>query len=113
MTVIDNPNVEHPNYFTIMDLAYATSGGSYSQTKPCNVPAQYRHMSTNFGAMVKLCLNLQRQGELNKEMLDTLIDTCEILSPLERLIMVISDLDTYRNLQLLNDLLSKGQSMAE
>ena len=46
-------------------------------------------------------------------MLDTLIDTCEILSPLERLIMVLSDIELYRNLQLLNDLLSRGESMAE
>ena len=36
---------------------------------------------------------------------DVLIDTVEVLSPLERLIMVISDLETYRNMQLLNDLL--------
>ena len=44
-------------------------------------------------------------------MLDVLIDTVEVLTPLERLTMVISDLETYRNMQLLNDLLSKGESL--
>lgn len=109
LTSQDNPVGELPNYFTIMDLAYVT----HLQTKPCRIPSQYRHMGTHFGEMVKLCLNLQRQGELTQDMMDTLIDTVEIFSPLERLIMVVSDLETYRNLQLLNDLLSKGHSMAE
>ena len=110
---VNNPTAELPNYFTIMEVPYVTTGGDKLQTRPLMIPAYYRHMSTNFGAMVKLCLNLQREGELTQEMLDTLIDTCEILSPLERLIMVLSDIDLYRNLQLLNDLLSKGESMAE
>ena len=46
-------------------------------------------------------------------MLDILVDTMEIMKPEERLILLLSDLDTYRNMQMLNDLLVKGQSMTE
>lgn len=46
-------------------------------------------------------------------MLDTLIDTIETFNAQERLILLLSDLETYRNLQLLNDLLSKGHSMTD
>ena len=46
-------------------------------------------------------------------MLDTLIDTIEILTPQERLVVLLTDLEAYRNLQLLNDLLTKGHSMSE
>ena len=46
-------------------------------------------------------------------MLDTLIDTIEILTPQERLVVLLTDLEAYRNLQLLNDLLAKGNSMSE
>ena len=41
-------------------------------------------------------------------MLDLLIDTIEILKPHERLVLLLSDLETYRQLQMLNDLLIKG-----
>jgi len=46
-------------------------------------------------------------------MLDTLIDTIETLNPQERLILLLTDLETYRNMQLLNDLLSEGVSMTK
>ena len=46
-------------------------------------------------------------------MLDTLIDTIEILTPQERLVVLLTDLEVYRNLQLFNDLLAKGHSMSE
>mmetsp|Transcript_45639 Transcript_45639/g.60503 ORF Transcript_45639/g.60503 Transcript_45639/m.60503 type:complete len:177 (+) Transcript_45639:321-851(+) len=88
------PGAELSNYSTIMDLAYASRGNS----KTIRIPALYRHLAVNFAKMVKVCLRLQREGELTQEMLDTLIDTVEVMSPLERLIVTISDLETYRNM---------------
>jgi len=46
-------------------------------------------------------------------MFDTLVGTVEILSPQERLIMILSDLECYQNMQLLNDLLLSGRSVTE
>ena len=46
-------------------------------------------------------------------MLDSIINTVETLSPQERLILLLSDLELYRDLQMLNDLLLKGESMTD
>ena len=97
----DKEGYELGNYFTVMDVCC----GTLSKNRAGRLPALFRHLSATFGEMVGKCLSLQRQGELTQEMLEVLIDTVEVLSPLERLTMVISDLETYRNMQLLNDLL--------
>lgn len=73
---VDNPNTDHNNYLSILDLAY----GSYG-SDAYRIPSLYSHMSTNFGKMVNVCLTLQREGDLTQDMLDTLIDTIEILNP--------------------------------
>ena len=100
----ESAHLEHSNYFTILDAAYAKK----LLAGIARLPAINKHMAASFSRMVKVCLAQQRQGQLTKDMLDVLIDTIEILKPHERLIVLLSNLETYRELQMLNDLLIKG-----
>ena len=61
--------------------------------------------------MVTICLALQLEGDLTKEMLDNLVDVFEVLTPEMRLTVVLSDLQTYNDLKQLTELLSQGASM--
>ena len=90
---VTHESTEHSNYFTILDISHANHG-----IKSLRVPALYRHMADSFGKMVRVCLTQQREGDLTQDMLDTLIDTIETFKPHERLILLLSDLETYRNL---------------
>ena len=88
------PNsIEYSEYMTIMNLGCGVHNRVYTR-----MPSLYRLMAHNFGKMVKVCLTHQREGELSQEMLNTLIDTIEVLSPQERLTLLLQDLETYRNL---------------
>ena len=73
------------------------SYGIYNN-KALRVPDLYRNMASNCGKMIKVCLTQQREGDLTQDMLDTLIDTIETLTPQEHLILLLNDLETYRNL---------------
>ena len=61
--------------------------------------------------MVTICLALQIEGDLTKEMLDNLVDVFEILTPEMRLIVLLNDLKTYNELKQLTELLIQGASM--
>ena len=64
-----------------------------------------------FSDMVKIALQDQRQGTLTEDSLYHLIQVLEVVTPQEKLIILLNDLETYRNLQMLNSLLEEGKSI--
>lgn len=100
-----SPYLEHAEYVTILDVPYA----KVDRARFATVPALRRLTGDAFSRMVKTCLGQQLQGELTGEMLNVLIDFVELLKPHERLLLLLLDLETYRDLQTLNGLLAAGR----
>jgi hypothetical protein len=71
----------------------------------------YEMQAEAFKDMAETCLARQRSGELTESQLQCLIDAFEVIPVTQRLLVVLSNLELYRNLHELNNLLKHANSL--
>ena len=101
-----NTNLEYQGHSTIVGNSYA--GKDIGQPK---INSAHRNIANKVGEMISLCLSLQRDGKLDNSMLETLLDVVDVISPEQKLTILLNNTETYNEIKALNELLKSGSSI--